>query len=185
MKKIILVIALLFLNACVSNQTEVDSLESANIVTGIVNGVETWGTSWGPGAFKSSGQRIYFTSTNPKDEFMAYSGGPKSDMMIGGYLTCASCHGPDGKGGIHEMYKYTMEVPDIRYSTLLVEKRALAAAGLIKSSEKDMDYSMEDLRRAVSNGVKPDGSRLNEYMPRWELTDQDLNDIFEYLKNLP
>lgn len=34
-------------------------------------------------------------------------------------------------------------------------------------------------------GLRPDGSVLNEYMPRWNLSDQDLTELLEYLKTLP
>ncbi len=41
--------------------------------------------------------------------------------MMGGYgqwLTCASCHGPEGCGGTHLMHMRTMTTPDIRYVEL-------------------------------------------------------------------
>ena len=39
--------------------------------------------------------------------------------MMGGKLTCVSCHGPDGKGGEHVMgMMQVMNAPDIRWKTL-------------------------------------------------------------------
>ena len=186
MKKTITIIGLLLISACNTTQTEVDQLEFANIVTGTVQGLETWGTAWGPGAFESNGERIYFTTINKDDEFLTYTGGPESDMMMGGFLTCASCHGPDGRGGTHEMYNYTMIVPDISYETLQNDKAKLAAEGFAHLTKKDVEaYNLEDFRMAVSHGKRPDGSNLDLYMPRWEMNDEDLADVLEYLKSLP
>jgi cytochrome c oxidase subunit II len=46
-------------------------------------------------------------------------------------------------------------------------------------------YSFDDFRTAVVQGKHPDGDTLNEIMPRWQMSDQDLEDLFTYLKTLP
>ena len=173
MKKIIFVLGLLLISACGTSQTNVDELDFANIVTGTVQGMETWGTAWGPGAFELNGERIFFTTINQDEMFLAYTGGPESDMMMGGVLSCASCHGPDGKGGNHIMYNYTMNAPDIRYAALQAEKK------------DDIEYNLEDLRMAVTHGKRPDGSNLERFMPRWEVEDEDLADVLDFLKSMP
>jgi hypothetical protein len=172
MKKTIWVLGILLISACGTNQTNVDELDFANIVTGTVQGMETWGTAWGPGAFESNGERIFFTTINQDDKFLAYKGGPESDMMMGGVLTCASCHGPDGKGGSHSMYNYTMDAPDIRYAALQAEKN------------DNTEYNFEDFKSAVTHGKRTDGSNLDRYMPRWEVEEEDLADVLEFLKSL-
>ena len=49
----------------------------------------------------SNGERIYFTSVNDAGDRISYSGGPKfGGMMMGTYLTCASCHGPEARGAL-------------------------------------------------------------------------------------
>ncbi|MDH3876031.1 MAG: hypothetical protein OET07_17960, partial [Desulfobacteraceae bacterium] len=55
------------------------------------------GTAWGTGAFRSNGERIYFTATSERGTEITYTGGPTSGgwMMMGGRLACVSCHGPD------------------------------------------------------------------------------------------
>ncbi|HUV92606.1 MAG TPA: hypothetical protein VMV80_05935 [Anaerolineales bacterium] len=61
------------------------------------------GTALGTGAFSSNGERIYFTATSERGIVIDYNtGGPASNgwmMGGGGRLTCASCLGPDGRGG--------------------------------------------------------------------------------------
>jgi cytochrome c553 len=123
------------------------------------------GTAWGGGAFDSNGERIYFTATNENGTNITYTGGPSSGMMMGGgYLTCASCHGPDGRGGVHTMMgMQTMNAPDIGGAA----------------------YNLETFRLAVVKGQHPDGTSLSANMPRWNVSDEDLADLAEYLKTRP
>jgi cytochrome c oxidase subunit 2 len=98
-------------------------------------------------------------------------------MMMGSYLSCASCHGPDGRGGEHYMHMWRMDAPDIRYQAL--------NSDMDEHGGMSGDYSLEDFRQAVVSGHHPDGDRLDTDMPRWQLDDQDLADLFAYLKTLP
>ena len=38
---------------------------------------------------------------------------------------------------------------------------------------------------AVSAGIRPDGSQLDEGMPQYEMTIEDLASIYEYLQTIP
>jgi hypothetical protein len=128
------------------------------------------GTSWGQGAFSSNGERIYFTSTSDRGTRITYTGGPSSSgwMMMGGQLTSASCHGPDGRGGVHSMgMMQTMNAPDIRWSTL------------------EDEFTADAFKLAVVDGKDPDGSTMSSDMPRWKMSDGDISDLIEYLKTLP
>jgi hypothetical protein len=69
------------------------------LVTPITNLFSKFGTAWGPASFKTNGERIYFTSTSNSDTKITYRGGlGMGMMMMHGRLTCASCHGPSGRG---------------------------------------------------------------------------------------
>ncbi len=128
------------------------------------------GTGWGTGVFSTNGQRIYFTATSNRGTAITYTGGPGSSgwMMGGGQLTCASCHGPDGKGGVHAMgMMQTMDAKDIRWSVL------------------QSDFDAGKFKLAVTQGQDPDGTPLNIDMPRWNIGDEDLADLIAYLKTLP
>ncbi len=155
MKTFWLVLILALVSGCTGQFTQVDELSSANIVQGTMAGLENWGTAWGPDAFQSGGERIFFTTINHQDEFLTYSGGPKSDMMMGGFLACASCHGPAGKGGTHEMYNYTMIAPDIRFITLNARKQGLTGTNPSSQSGKAGEYDIEDLNRALIRRTPP------------------------------
>lgn len=83
---------------------------------------------------------------------------------IGG---CTSCHGADLKGGIHE------GPPEVPASA------DLTPAGKMGS------WSEEDFRKALREGVRPDGSVINPFMP-WRLTrlmtDEEISAVWAYLK---
>ena len=117
------------------------------------------------GEYKSNGEKIFLTGVNEKGERIPFVGGPTWLQMHGG--GCASCHGVDGKGGIYPMM-CGVKTPDIRYSTLAGEH----------------GMSEEDIKRAITSGVGDEGEELNWCMPRWQMTEKDLNDLIDYLKQL-
>ena len=143
--------------------------------------------STGPGDQSASeGERIYFTATNDKGESITYTGGPDfGGMMMGSYLTCAACHGPEARGGTHYMHMWVMEAPDIRYKALSSEAGEHAGEGEGGEQSEHGEYTLEDFKRAVIDGEHPDGQPLDRDMPRWQMSDKDLADLFEFLKSLP
>lgn len=141
------------------------------------------GTNWAVGSFDSNGKRIYFTATSERGTPISYNGGPVSGMMMmGGNLTCASCHGIDARGGKHNMNMETMDAPDIRWSALSGEHHE----GQMDTEKhgENVEYTFETFRNAVEGGKHPDGDELKEDMPRWKMSDEDLQDLMEYLKSL-
>ena len=128
------------------------------------------GTSWGEGVFTSNGEQIYFTATSDRGTDISYTAGPSSNgwMMMTGRLTCASCHGPDGRGGVHSMgMMQVMEAKDIRWSSL------------------ENEFDTEKFRLAVEEGKDPDGTQLSTDMPRWKMSNEDITDLIAFLKTLP
>lgn len=142
------------------------------------------GTSWGIGSFDSNGKRIYYTSTSERGTSISYKGGSVSGMMMmGGNLACVSCHGIDARGGKHVMQMETMNAPDIRWSALSSDEMdEQEHAG--EQQHKHEGYDFETFRNAVENGKHPDGDALKEDMPRWNMSDEDLKDLMDYLKSL-
>ena len=136
--------------------------------------------------FSSNGEQIYFTAVNDRGQPIRYSGGPNFRGMMMGMgtnLSCASCHGADGRGGVHTMHMDVMDAPDIRYSTLTGEGDA--HEGDEAHGDEHGAYDLDDFRLAVNGGVHPDGKPLSKEMPLWLIKDQDMKDLFEYLKTLP
>jgi mono/diheme cytochrome c family protein len=138
--------------------------------------------------YESNGERIYFTATNDQGERIQYSGGQSfGGMMGGGPLACASCHGPDGRGGVHTMHMDVMEAPDIRYSAMSgeVDEHGDNNQELDDHADDHGVYDIEDFHLAVVEGKHPNGDDLSRDMPRWIMSDEELADLFDYLKSLP
>lgn len=118
--------------------------------------------------YTSLGARIYIDGLGESGTIPRTSIGP--GMMGGG---CVRCHGIDGTGGYVGMMG-GFEAPDIRYSTLT-------------SPHEDHDgdgWSDRDIRRAIVEGVEPDGEELDPIMPRWRLSDAEFRALTDYLKEL-
>ena len=134
-------------------------------------------------AYQSNGERLYFTATNEVGAHITYSGGPAFGGMgmMNGQFTCASCHGADGRGGRHTMHMQVMDAPDIRWSTLAGEDEHAEEEG----DHAHAEYDLETFRLAVVEGKHAGGEALSRDMPRWNMSDDDLADLMEYLKSLP
>jgi len=131
------------------------------------------------GDYATNGERIYFTATNNQGEYISYTGGQTFGGMMGGRLACVSCHGEDGRGGLHWMHMRQMDAPDIRYSALINDHDE-------GDEEMTMDkYNLDAFRNAVVLGQHPDGDSLGTDMPRWEMSDADLAELLDFLKTLP
>lgn len=133
--------------------------------------------SWVAGSFSSNGQRIYYTGTDANGPIprSVAGGGFMGTGMMGG-VACVGCHGEDGRGGRIGMMSGTVDVPDIRYSTLTSER---SEEGTIVPAWTDVDIA-----RAIRDGIEPDGQPLKAPMPRWDMTDADVTDVIAYLKEL-
>jgi len=153
------------------------------LVAAACGNTNRFGTDWGDGNFGSNGERIYFTATSERGTEIDYSGGPRpGGMMMGGRLSCASCHGTDARGGVHSMHMQVMDAPNIRWE-------ALAEHGgephEDEADHADARYDFETFRTAVTEGRHPDGELLSDDMPRWEISEADLADLADYLKSFP
>lgn len=133
--------------------------------SGLLSGVAVGGTS------VERGQWIFQTGSDPSGQPISYSGG--MGMMQGG---CASCHGPNG----HGLRTMMFVSPNITYRNLTDPAGFLEPDGT-----RGPAYTEDQVRRAVTQGLDPEGQSLNWPMPRWQLTDPEWNDLLAYLKVLP
>ena len=126
-----------------------------------------------------------FTSRPLMSEVNTFSTAAVLDFggMMGGSLSCASCHGEDGRGGQHVMHMDVMDAPDIRFETLSTEESG--HLGDEQEDEHGEEYDIETFHQAVVLGQHPDGDTLSRDMPRWDMSEDDLIALFEYLKTLP
>ena len=78
---------------------------------------------------------------------------------------CSACHRSDGRGGVH--LPGGAVSADLRYGALVTERRH--------------PYDMALLERAISTGVDNDGHQLDPAMPRWKLSQRDLQSVAQYV----
>jgi mono/diheme cytochrome c family protein len=123
--------------------------------------------------FESNGEMIYYTGINESGERIETEYGPHWLYTHGG--SCVDCHGTDGRGGYPIMMGSEIS-PDIRYESLVSENHT--------EEEEHPPYTDEAIKRAIREGIDPAGEPLDLTMPRWKMTDKDVNDVVEYLKTL-
>ena len=135
-------------------------------------------------AIESVGARIYFLGEDGQGDRLRYEGGPRfGGGMMGGQLSCSSCHRSDGRGGPHWMGMQTMNAPDIRWSALASEAHG-GHAGNDENSESENAYDEVAFGRAVTKGIAPGELSLSREMPRWRIEEADLQELVAFLMTL-
>jgi mono/diheme cytochrome c family protein len=98
-------------------------------------------------------------------------------------IACANCHGSDGKGGRVNMMMWSFNVPDITWDKLTGEEHHEEQENG-EQHEEHPPYTEETLKSAITGGINPAGEPLDEEMPRWKMSTQDLNDLVNFIKTL-
>ena len=80
------------------------------------------------------------------------------------------------------MHMQVMHAPDIRWESLATGEETEHED---EESEHHGTYDLETFRRAVVDGEHPDGEPLSNDMPRWQMPEDDLQNLMEYLKSIP
>jgi mono/diheme cytochrome c family protein len=121
--------------------------------------------------FDSNGEMIFYTGLNEKGERIQFEGGPHWIYMHGG--ACVSCHGEGGKGGAvpHMCFE---EAPSIKYHDLTEEEHEEHAEG---EEEPHPPYTDETIKSAIREGFNPADEKLDPCMPRWQMSESDMNDV--------
>ena len=129
-----------------------------------------------PDSFRpeSLGEQIYLTGVG-ENGAIRRSGGI-GRMGSGG---CVTCHGPDGQGGPIGMMGSFTEAPPITYGVLTGAHGEHDSDG-----ETEEAWTDADIAHAVREGVTPDGRRLDPIMPRWDMNNEDMDALIDYLKTL-
>lgn len=154
------------------------------IVLVLCSGLTLWGLGQSGGflrRYETNGERIYFTATSQRGTAITQDLGTGSmgpGMMMGGRLACATCHGSDGRGGRVRMMMASFVAPDIRYGTLT------GADEHDGGHEDHPPYTDETIKQAITQGLDPAGNPLAWPMPRWSMSQADLEDLLSYLKTL-
>ena len=136
------------------------------------------GRSAGSGDYPTLGERIYYTGYGESGQIprsMPGGRGRGAGMMMG--AACVDCHREDGRGGrLTMMMRQSIEVPDIRYSTL--------TSSHDENGETEPGWTDSEIAEAIRTGVEPNGEQLRAPMPRWDMTDTEVDAVITYLEEL-
>lgn len=122
----------------------------------------------GGGTFESNGQRIYLTATSSSGQPII----PEGFTFMMHRLACVDCHGPEGKGGTVYMMMQRFDVPNITWPVLTMQ------------GQDHPPYTEDTLKQAITEGIEPSGDELNRFMPRWQMSSGDLNDLVDFIMTL-
>ncbi len=95
--------------------------------------------------------------------------------MRGGAVACANCHGSSGAGGSEGW----VEAPDIRWFALSKPYGARRAGGAARPP-----YDRVQFARMLRSGKAVDGIELDPAMPRFDLADDEVDALIDYLSLL-
>lgn len=128
----------------------------------------------------SNGERIFLTGMSRENDKMVkvkfklelpddfFSGGSEHKKKVeSGVMPCLRCHNFYGTGGVAFEY----------------EGRQVKSANLANIGQ--MHFTLRDLEKAVSNGIGMDKRKLVPFMPRFDFTPGQLEDIKGFIEKLP
>tara|TARA_B100000315_G_scaffold254317_1_gene295114 strand:+ start:1227 stop:3968 length:2742 start_codon:yes stop_codon:yes gene_type:complete len=121
-----------------------------------------------------NGMMIYTSSTSLSKESINLGIGD-GQLFPANRVTCANCHGHDGKGS----REGGAVASDIRHAILSKPYSTTTESGRTRSP-----YTNDLLKRAIVEGVDSNGHVLDFAMPRWKMSEQDLEDLIVYLQRL-
>lgn len=127
------------------------------------------GSGSGANSYPSLGERIFLSGVGADGQDISRSAPRVSQgaLMMGGG-GCGSCHGADGRGGTIKMMTGTaIKAPDVTYGALIGD-----------------GFTDATIREAIRDGLDESGKPLDEAMPRWQMSDADLDATIAYLKEL-
>ncbi|HEX7287883.1 MAG TPA: ABC transporter substrate-binding protein [Candidatus Angelobacter sp.] len=124
---------------------------------------------------QEAGKQIYTKGESPSQSPLEAVLGEGSTTVPGTLMPCASCHGADGRG----RPEGGITPSDITWSTLTRPFRSDDALARRRPA-----YTLESLRKVLREGIDPAGNELGVVMPRYNISDPDLNNLIEYMKRL-
>jgi len=125
-------------------------------------------TDFSQDSYASSGEQLFLTAQDSDGAFITPTFDSAKMPMMGTArrdVACVNCHGTDGKGGYLFPDGETTSA-DIRWSVLGDE------------------FDQASFDAALREGVDENGQSLSVWMPRWEITDKQAEELVAYLKTL-
>lgn len=124
------------------------------------------------------GRRMYMEGLLPSGETM--SAVIQGDIeLTGEQVVCGFCHRRSGLGSSEGQEVVPAVTGDILYEPLRTPTSKPPLAPELRPA-----YTDATLKRAIQGGIGADGKALSVLMPRYRLTDEDLDSLLAYLKVL-
>jgi ABC-type branched-subunit amino acid transport system substrate-binding protein len=124
-----------------------------------------------------AGQHIFLKAESPSGAQISGRVGESQTEVFGQAMACGNCHGEDGRGRAEG----GIEPPNILWSELTKPYGHLHTHG---GGRKHGPFNEASLKRALVQGVDPDGNRLDPAMPRFLISEKDFQSLLAYLKRL-
>jgi ABC-type branched-subunit amino acid transport system substrate-binding protein len=121
------------------------------------------------------GKQIYFQGTSPSGTTIEAYVGEDLTEVPGTVATCASCHGPDGRG----RPEAGVIPSDVTWSYLVKPYGHVDTWGRSHPA-----FTVDTLKESIVLGRDPAGNELDPSMPIYSLSDQDLDDLVAYMRKL-
>ena len=124
------------------------------------------------------GNKIYNEGRLPSGEFIPAT--IHGDIKVTGeQVICASCHRKSGMGTLEGQ----QVVPAIAGNMLFEPLRLPTSKPPLPPALRPA-YDLETLKRALIEGIDANGDILDPFMPRYEISDEDLDSLVLYLNSL-
>jgi len=124
------------------------------------------------------GRRMYLEGVLPSGEMMMAT--VRGDIKVtGDQVICGNCHRRSGMGSSEGQEV----VPAVR-GNILAEPLRLPTSKPPLAPEIRPAYSDETLKRAIRHGIDANGEELDAFMPRYSLSDAELDILLGYLNTL-
>ncbi len=124
------------------------------------------------------GRRIYMEGRLPSGELItAYVRGDIA--LTGEHAICGTCHRRSGMGSTEGYQVVPALAADILFEPLRLPTTRVPLAPIQRPA-----YTMETLKRAIRSGIDAKGQPLDALMPRYPLSDRDLELLIGYLRSL-
>ena len=152
---------------CMRNKMKKSPLLLSAIITLILLAISCSSGLFGR-SYSSNGEMIYFTSQSNSGSTITYTGGIRMMHTI----SCVDCHATDGKGGSIHIMMTSFDAPNITW------------AELTGQHENHAPYTETTIKDAITEEIEPNGEPLDELMPRWQMSDSDMDDLMDFIKTL-
>lgn len=123
---------------------------------------------------QQAGRTIYLTGESPSGGGITATVGGDSSPIPGSVLTCGSCHGEDGLG----------RPEGATEPSIVTWSEMTRAGGHVHPGRRHRPFDARTVARSLTDGVDPEGQRLDGAMPRYSMSREDMDSLLAWLRVL-